>query len=537
MVSAGRPAPDMSTTSPSHAMRYSDDLFQLIKSLSKNEKRYFKLSASVQQGEKNYLKLFDAIAAQEEYDEPAIIEMFRGEKLVRQFNVAKHYLYRQILRALRIYHTLDPDHPDLHEMVSTIGILARKGLDKQAIKAADKAIELASEQEDFSLLLEAMGWRERVTNEKAGSYDAIDRYRRRKLLVLDQMRNLAEYESLLDTVALTFRDGPPRNPDALDAMTHYMQHPLMASEERALSRKARMLYRWCHSSYHYGMGNYRESLAYIDGIIELFTECPIFIRHHAVKFVIILNDRLLLASLLDDEKEFEASVERLRATADMLLESRIIKGLPLRSAIFQALYLNLIAHFVGGGEFERSREIVGEIEEGLRSYGDYMERDMRIKFLSNLAQTWFGLGDVKRALEYNNMVLQEPDPMRGRGTWHAARLTDLIIHYELGHHDLLEHRVRAASRYFRSRGEEHQVESAILECFRRLVRASSRSEELALLARLRDRLSPLRHDPLERNAFTYFHYIPWIESRLDGGSFAARARSYASETARLEKAA
>jgi len=528
-----RQAPGASTI-PSQAMRYSDDLFQLIKSLSKNEKRYFKLRASVQQGEKNYLKLFDAIAAQEEYDEPAIIELFRGEKLVRQFNVAKHYLYRQILRALRVYHTLDSD---LHEMVSTIGLLARKGLTKQAIKTAEKAIELATEQEDFALLLEAIAWRGRITSEGTESYDAIDQYRRRKLRVLDQMRNLTEYESLLDTVALAFRDGPPRTPDALDAMAHCMQHPLMASEERALSRKARILYRWCQSSYHYGMGSYRASLEHLDGMIELFTECPVFIHNHPVKFVIILNDRLLLASHLDDEKEFEASVGQLRATADMLLESRIIKGFPLQSQIFQSLYLNLLAHFVGSGEFHRCMEITEAIEEGLRRYEEYIGPDTRIKFLSNLAQVWFGLGDLRRALEYNNMVLQEPDPMRGRGTWHAARLVDLIIHYELGHHELLEHRVRAAGRYFRSRGEEHQVETALLECFRRLVRASGRQEELASLTRLRDRLTPLLHDPLERNAFTYFHYLPWIESRIDGRSFAEHVLSHASESARLEKAA
>ncbi len=50
-------------------MKPSTELFQLIKSLSKSEKRYFKLTSSLQSGEKNYMKLFDAIEAQYEYDE------------------------------------------------------------------------------------------------------------------------------------------------------------------------------------------------------------------------------------------------------------------------------------------------------------------------------------------------------------------------------------------------------------------------------------------------------------------------------------
>ena len=46
-----------------------DRLFELIKSLSKSEKRYFKLFCSSESGKSNYLKLFDAIDKQEVYNE------------------------------------------------------------------------------------------------------------------------------------------------------------------------------------------------------------------------------------------------------------------------------------------------------------------------------------------------------------------------------------------------------------------------------------------------------------------------------------
>ena len=50
-------------------MKPSTELFNLIKSLSKSEKRFFKLSSSLQSGDKNYLKIFDYIEEQNEYDE------------------------------------------------------------------------------------------------------------------------------------------------------------------------------------------------------------------------------------------------------------------------------------------------------------------------------------------------------------------------------------------------------------------------------------------------------------------------------------
>jgi len=53
----------------SDRMKPSNELFDLIKSLSKSEKRFFKLQSSLQSGDKNYVRLFDCIDRMEEYDE------------------------------------------------------------------------------------------------------------------------------------------------------------------------------------------------------------------------------------------------------------------------------------------------------------------------------------------------------------------------------------------------------------------------------------------------------------------------------------
>ncbi len=38
-----------------------EHLFSLVKSMSKSEKRYFRLTTDLQQGEKGYLSLFDIL--------------------------------------------------------------------------------------------------------------------------------------------------------------------------------------------------------------------------------------------------------------------------------------------------------------------------------------------------------------------------------------------------------------------------------------------------------------------------------------------
>ena len=55
-------------------MTVKDDLFQLIRSLSKTEKRYFKIEAGRHSttNKNNHLRLFDVINEMDEYDEEKI---------------------------------------------------------------------------------------------------------------------------------------------------------------------------------------------------------------------------------------------------------------------------------------------------------------------------------------------------------------------------------------------------------------------------------------------------------------------------------
>ena len=49
-------------------MKPSTELHDLIRSLTKSEKRFFKLHSSLQSGDKNYLRIFDAMDKQKVYE-------------------------------------------------------------------------------------------------------------------------------------------------------------------------------------------------------------------------------------------------------------------------------------------------------------------------------------------------------------------------------------------------------------------------------------------------------------------------------------
>jgi hypothetical protein len=62
-------------------------LFELVKAMSKSEKRYFKLMSSRHTigKENNYVRLFDYLDKQSEYDEDLIFKTFKGEAFLNRF--------------------------------------------------------------------------------------------------------------------------------------------------------------------------------------------------------------------------------------------------------------------------------------------------------------------------------------------------------------------------------------------------------------------------------------------------------------------
>lgn len=122
----------------------SEQLFYLIKSMNKAEKRYFKLFASSNNENNNYSLLFEAIDKQDIYDESAIKEKFQNKTFINQLHVTKNYLNQLILKSLRNFHSTISKDAEIKDLLRDIEILLKKDLFQQCEQVIDKALKIAS---------------------------------------------------------------------------------------------------------------------------------------------------------------------------------------------------------------------------------------------------------------------------------------------------------------------------------------------------------------------------------------------------------
>ena len=125
-----------------------DNLFVLIKSLTKSEKRQFKLYVGRMGSNEDskFLSLFNVMDKMLRYQEKIILE--KGIVTKQQLSNLKAHLYKQILISLR----MNPVHKNIRilirEQLDFATILYQKGLYKQSLKLLEKAKLLALKHEE-----------------------------------------------------------------------------------------------------------------------------------------------------------------------------------------------------------------------------------------------------------------------------------------------------------------------------------------------------------------------------------------------------
>ena len=223
-------------------MKPSTELHDLIKSLTKSEKRFFKLHSSLQSGDKNYLRIFDAIDRQKVYDEEDLKKQFAKETFIKHLPSEKNHLYKLILKSLRAYHAESSVSGILKQEIKNIEILYQKALYVECNKLLHRAKRIARDNERFYYWFELLSWEKMLLEEayESGEFTKdLDALIEEERQVVEKLRNLAAYHILYSKINYVFRSGGYVRTDEERAMVEEIsEHQLIRGKNTALSKRA-----------------------------------------------------------------------------------------------------------------------------------------------------------------------------------------------------------------------------------------------------------------------------------------------------------
>jgi hypothetical protein len=500
-------------------MKPSTELFKLVKSLSKSEKRFFKMSSSLQSGDKNYLKIFDLIEKQDEYDEEEIKKTFKNEVFIKHLPSEKNHLYKLILKSLRSFYSEQSISSILKQEIKNVEILYNKALYKECEKFVSRAKVLAEEHEKFYYWFELISWQKKLLEEayESGEFSTdLDELISEEELVIAKLRNLAEYQIIYSKINLIFRSGGfTRNEKERKIVDDIADYHLIKGKSTAISTRAASMCYYIKGLCAATNRNFEDSFQFFNRTREILDHNPKIKEDSQQRYVMTL---LHLLRCYIDGKNYEKA-------QSLIIE---IRGLPDKKAfnsmdIFVKIVSNTFNHelnmLLKMGDFSKAIALIPDIDNQFSLYEDKISKEQELYLLYNKAYSYFGVGEYKKSLSFLIDVLNDNEQNLRQDIYSFSRILNLIIHFELENYDYLEYIIKSTNRYLSKYEKDYKVEDVLIKYVRKLAKASNSLVQLEIFVQMDKEIKVLLQDHNEQIILEYFDIQAWILSKLNKTSF------------------
>lgn len=502
--------------------RSSDQLFRLIKALTKQEKRHFKIFAARHTlGEQNnYVLLFDEFDKMDEYDEAALLKKFRKEAFVNNFSITKSRLYDTVLRSLDVYHHNSSVDAQLRKDLHCAEILYKKTLYEQCAKLLNSAKKLALKFEKHAILVE-INKMEKDLVEK-DNYSELDEEDILALQlnddsVADKIRVFNAFWNIKSRLFMLLnRRGKVRNQQELSDFKHIIDNTLLMEENGNLSVNARYMFNHIYSAFYFGTGDYENCYRFLgNNVVLIEANTDIFKEEPNVYFSLLTNI-IYVGNQLKRYTDVVNYLEKLRAIPQKLDTA---KNEDLEIKLFSSAYSLEITLYNNTGDFEKAIDLIPKIEEGLAKFEGRLSKLREAYFFFNIAVAYFGAGKHTQALRWINRLLNDSGIEQNEYIHCMAQIFNLIIHIELKNNDLLSYTVKSTQRYLKSRNRAYKFETVFLRFTEKIVKMAAGENLKPVYKELLEELEELSKDAFERTAFEYFDFPAWAESKAGKQTF------------------
>lgn len=492
---------------------HKDALFVLVKSLSKSEKRQFKLYVGRLgvNADAKFLSLFILLDKLRGYDEKAILESGIVKKA--QLSNLKAHLYKQILVSLRLNPVNQNIRVQIREQLDFATILYQKGLYKQSLKILDKAKNIAIENEEKNIAYEIVEL-EKIIETQFITRSIPDRADELAIQAKDLSAQNVMTSKLsnlsLQLYGWMLKVGYVRNDDDYQRVKKYFEKQLPKYDIEKLGFREKL---WLYKSYlwySFLTQDFLSCYKYASKWVDLFDERPDMIERHPVFF--LKGNNYLLESLfyVKYSSQFKETLEGLETTVS---GKNFPKNDNISSLVF--LYVNshkLNLHFMEG-TFKKGLYLVRIVEYGINKHKDRIDAHHIMVLYYKIASLYFGNGDHKNCILYLNKIIKNKNLRMREDLMCFARVLSLVAHYEAGMDYHLEVQLKSTYKFLLKMNDMHAVQNEMLDFLRNL-RNIYPHELRSEFEKLHKKLKKYEDHPYEKRPFLYLDIISWLESHL-----------------------
>ena len=499
------------------AIEQKDSLFTLVKSLSKSEKRQFKLYAGRLGGnaEANFITLFNLLDKVNDFDDELILKKTNIKK--QQISNTKAHLYKQILVSLR----LNPVHQNLRsqirEQFEFAVILYNKGLYKQSLKILDKAKDIALANNENNLAYEIVEFEKVIESQyitRSLSNRAEELSKQSKLLSSRNVR-LSKLSNLsLQLYSLWLKEGYAKNDSDSQKVKLYFEKRLPKFKLSDLGFREKLFLYKAHLWHSLINQDFVLCYKYSQKWVDLFVEKPEMKKQNPVFYLKGINYLLEALFLIKHKTKFNEVLELL----DFDIQNENISlNENTKTLTFIYYSQNKLNLYFLEGRFSKGIRFVLKLLEEIKLYETKIDAHHIMVFYYKIACMYFGAGKNEECIFYLEKIINNKDLKMREDLLCFARVLNLVAHYDAGLDYDIDKLIISTYKFLIKMNDLHEVQRKMISFLKNLsvIYPQDLPKEFV---KLHKELSQYENHPYEKRAFLYLDILSWLESKIQNKS-------------------
>lgn len=478
-----------------------DNLYDLIQSLSRNEKRYFTVNGGKE--ESNHIRLFRLMSGMKVFDEEVLKKAF-----TKNLSWEKGNLYKLILKVMRNYQNEKSAYLTIKQLIIDANFLIARGLFEQSLIILEKAKKKATSHHLLTDLLEIS----RLTYISWTQINPDDLNTRTEELIEVRKQLMKELIEEADYTNLY-----------LELQGKYFQRYTLSSEEDKASLIAKYSAKLTDNV---EIQSVRSQLALLmakkffaqltgkpDEVYQICEQIVMWWdKHEAIKqeenysYLKSLINFIVACSYV---QKFEKMPPVIQAIEKVNPKNSMEKNLIFFSLLrYKNLYL------MNTGAFLKAKKEFLNIEEQLRK--STIDNQSRTNIIINFSILLFILEDFQDCIVRINQILENKNVEKRHQVQQLARLLKCICYFELNHINEFESTVRSANNFFISmKLEKDCFEFQTLKHLK-IIAGLYVKERKPAYEKMKEFLEKERKSPTDGFSIGLEELILWVESKLLG---------------------
>ncbi|MEM6263563.1 MAG: hypothetical protein AAGI38_13710 [Bacteroidota bacterium] len=489
-----------------------DKLFELIKTMSMSEKRYFKLFAGRHTiGEQNnYVRLFDVLDQMNGFNAGELVTAAEKAGLpTKHLSSDKSYLYNLVLKSLSACNAGKSSSLQVKEFLHQAEILLERGLHDHALRVLKKALTIA-QKANLIWLVPEVYYQQYLALQGKANLQAPSELLQKIEPGLQESSYLFQLQQLWQQAIGYLRNyGEVRTPEEKRELELFLEHPLLHRPASPDNFHASLSSLQVKATAMRVLGNTELELALVREARQLFENQEEFKKEYPLLYAQSLGSLLYLEGT-DNDNDFEANLSAYRSLPDHMTKAHV----RVKSQVYLLSYHAEMYRLIHQKRFEDALHLIPAMESIFDTFResttDYMQTDYFLLF----AFVYFANKEYSKALQQINSILNEMPLGDFLFLSHKVRILDLMTHYELGNYQLLRYKADSTWRFFKKEQRDLPPEQTFIKLVRRLAQHPPMDETRKLFKQAREQWTEQAKDPLTNRFFMDLPIWPWVNSHL-----------------------